>query len=237
MRRGSPKGCGGAASTAFEIESSVVRDADGYRALGEEPWLRFASIELFQRSRFISIGYATNLFDAPVRPLLRFWTDEGFREHILPGPCDNEGAFWIGRVPRACRAVWISPTNRIGPFDFRVTELRPASRLELAARILRAPLRFFYAVSASVVGLEDEAELNWRWTLARPPAGPERRVRQKTDPCAATGSLRPRSRWRAGPLIGVVLGLCAAIGTFTSGFLADRISKRHPNALSWLPAL
>jgi predicted MFS family arabinose efflux permease len=38
-------------------------------------------------------------------------------------------------------------------------------------------------------------------------------------------------------LVGVVLGLCAAIGTFSSGFLADRISERHPNALSWLPAL
>jgi MFS family permease len=38
-------------------------------------------------------------------------------------------------------------------------------------------------------------------------------------------------------LVGVVLGLCAAIGTFTSGFLADRISRRHPNALSWLPAV
>ncbi len=38
-------------------------------------------------------------------------------------------------------------------------------------------------------------------------------------------------------LVGVVLGVCAAIGTFTSGFLADRISKRHPNALAWLPAL
>jgi predicted MFS family arabinose efflux permease len=38
-------------------------------------------------------------------------------------------------------------------------------------------------------------------------------------------------------LVGVVLGLCAAIGTFTSGFLADRISTRHPNALAWLPAL
>lgn len=45
------------------------------------------------------------------------------------------------------------------------------------------------------------------------------------------------SLFEAATLIGVVLGLCAAIGTFTSGFLADRISKRHPNALSWLPAL
>lgn len=45
------------------------------------------------------------------------------------------------------------------------------------------------------------------------------------------------SLFEGATLVGVVLGLCAAIGTFTSGFLADRIAKRHPNALSWLPAL
>lgn len=45
------------------------------------------------------------------------------------------------------------------------------------------------------------------------------------------------SLFEGATLVGVVLGLCAAIGTFASGFLADRISKRHPNALSWLPAL
>ncbi|WP_395647814.1 spinster family MFS transporter [Terricaulis sp.] len=43
--------------------------------------------------------------------------------------------------------------------------------------------------------------------------------------------------FEAGSIIGAVLGLCAAIGTFASGFLADRIAKRHPNALAWLPAL
>jgi len=35
----------------------------------------------------------------------------------------------------------------------------------------------------------------------------------------------------------LILGVMAAIGVFSSGFLADRFSKRHPNALSWLPAL
>ncbi len=45
------------------------------------------------------------------------------------------------------------------------------------------------------------------------------------------------SLFEAGTIIGVILGLCAAIGTFASGFLADRISRRHPNALAWLPAL
>jgi predicted MFS family arabinose efflux permease len=45
------------------------------------------------------------------------------------------------------------------------------------------------------------------------------------------------SLFEGATLVGVVLGLAAAIGTFSSGFLADRISKRHPNALAWLPAL
>jgi predicted MFS family arabinose efflux permease len=45
------------------------------------------------------------------------------------------------------------------------------------------------------------------------------------------------SLFEGATLVGVVLGLCAAIGTFASGFLADRISTRHPNALAWLPAL
>jgi predicted MFS family arabinose efflux permease len=45
------------------------------------------------------------------------------------------------------------------------------------------------------------------------------------------------SLFEGATLVGVVLGIAAAVGTFTSGFLADRISKRHPNALAWLPAL
>jgi len=38
-------------------------------------------------------------------------------------------------------------------------------------------------------------------------------------------------------LYGVVLGVMAAIGVFSSGWISDKISKKHPNALSWLPAI
>ncbi|MEL6662528.1 MAG: MFS transporter [Pseudomonadota bacterium] len=38
-------------------------------------------------------------------------------------------------------------------------------------------------------------------------------------------------------LFGIILGVMAAIGVFSSGWLSDKLSKRHPNALSWLPAL
>jgi MFS family permease len=42
---------------------------------------------------------------------------------------------------------------------------------------------------------------------------------------------------QASQLTGVVLGAAAAFGTFFAGWLADKMVKRHPNALAWLPAL
>ncbi|MEQ8556880.1 MAG: MFS transporter [Henriciella sp.] len=41
----------------------------------------------------------------------------------------------------------------------------------------------------------------------------------------------------AAVLFGVIIGLMAAIGVFSSGYLADRLAHRHPKALSWMPAL
>lgn len=38
-------------------------------------------------------------------------------------------------------------------------------------------------------------------------------------------------------LFGIILGVMAALGVFGSGWLADRMARRHPNALTWLPAV
>ena len=38
-------------------------------------------------------------------------------------------------------------------------------------------------------------------------------------------------------LFGIILGVMAAVGVFSSGWLSDRFAARHPNALSWLPAV
>tara|TARA_R110000803_G_scaffold121193_1_gene189297 strand:- start:734 stop:2212 length:1479 start_codon:yes stop_codon:yes gene_type:complete len=38
-------------------------------------------------------------------------------------------------------------------------------------------------------------------------------------------------------IFSLVLGLMAAVGVFLSGYLADKLSKRYPTALSWMPAL
>lgn len=38
-------------------------------------------------------------------------------------------------------------------------------------------------------------------------------------------------------IFGGVLGIAGAIGTFGSGYIADKVRERHPNSDSWLPAL
>ena len=38
-------------------------------------------------------------------------------------------------------------------------------------------------------------------------------------------------------IYGLVLGIAASVGTFSAGWLADRLRPRHPNSDSWLPAL
>jgi len=42
---------------------------------------------------------------------------------------------------------------------------------------------------------------------------------------------------QASLLFGIILGVMAGLGVFSSGWLADRLSKRYPRALSWLPAV
>ncbi len=43
--------------------------------------------------------------------------------------------------------------------------------------------------------------------------------------------------FQASLITGTLVGVFGGLGTFVSGFLADRIGKKHPNALAWLPVL
>lgn len=42
---------------------------------------------------------------------------------------------------------------------------------------------------------------------------------------------------QASQITGLLIGAFGAIGTFTSGWLADRVRQRFPNAIAWLPAV
>lgn len=43
--------------------------------------------------------------------------------------------------------------------------------------------------------------------------------------------------FEAAMISGVLVGVFGGAGTFLTGFISDRIAKRHPNALAWLPGI
>jgi MFS family permease len=43
--------------------------------------------------------------------------------------------------------------------------------------------------------------------------------------------------FQAAMISGVLVGLFGGLGTFLTGYISDRISGRHPNALAWLPGI
>lgn len=45
------------------------------------------------------------------------------------------------------------------------------------------------------------------------------------------------SQQNASLLFGIILGGMAAIGVFSSGYLADKLRERHPTGLTWIPGL
>lgn len=153
----------------LSICKDVVLGDDALIATSAEPWLRFSGVSPASRGRFLYLRYSADPYETPVRPILRFWLNDGsYREHILPAPYDGVGA-WLGRTPSDFSDVWISPTNRNGKFDFKILEIRKPSLLELVKRGRYSPKRVFFAASAGMVGLEEEAELNWRWALGSEP--------------------------------------------------------------------
>lgn len=201
-----------AASDALILEPArdVRREQDGFLALSQEPWLRFCALKGFPPGEFVEFRYAASLYDAPVRPILRFWIGEVFREHILPSPCEGAG-IWIGRVPRETREVWISPTNRTGPFNFRILGGRRVSRFEALRKAAAAPKRLFFALSADMVGLTEEAELNWRWALGAAPMSTYPSWRAARTRGSDSRFDQPRSEWAIAPkVIALVDGRGAA---------------------------
>ncbi len=184
----------------LEAARDVRRDEAGFFALSQEPWLRFRALPGAICGGVVELRYAASFYDDPVRPILRFWRGEDFKETILPGPCEGAGV-WVGRVPRETTEIWISPTNRPGPFNFRLLSARPVSRFDALRRAAAAPKRLFFALSAGMVGLTEEAELNWRWAFGAAPmsAYPSWRAARirEFDPAFD----RPRTDWTNGPRV------------------------------------
>lgn len=213
----------------LEIAKDVRLHDGALSATSGEPWLRFRSIEAFRPGRLVEIRYASSPFDSPVRPLLRFWRGGGeFRDEILPAPCEGVG-IWVGRVPKERSEVWLSPTNRPGRFDFRLIDVRPASFLSVARRAARVPKRLFFAVCAGWVGLSRESELNWRWALGGEALSTYPAWRAARRNHAITGLDLPRSDWRVGPTVSLLLDLHGATGAEIDESCRAVAGQSYPN--------
>ena len=126
--------------------------------------------------------YWVDAIERPVRPILRVWFGrEHWRDVIMPAPTDGNGV-WIGRLPRGWTELWISPTNRAGETGFTIVDVQSPSLASVARRLMRNPKRLFFALSAEMVALHEEADLNWRWALGREPRSAYARWRAARRP-------------------------------------------------------
>ncbi|MFO1103349.1 MAG: glycosyltransferase family 2 protein [Methylocystis sp.] len=212
----------------LEAARDVGRDEEEFVALSREPWLRLSGLQDMPRGGVVELRYAASFYDEPTRPILRFWLGEDFRETILPGPCEGAGV-WIGRVPRETTDIWISPTNRPGRFNFRLESARPVSRFEALRKAAAAPKRLFFALSAGMVGLSEEAELNWRWAFGAAPmsAYPSWRAarRRANDPRFD----RLRSNWKNGPRVVALVDSRGAAPQDIETTRASLAAQTYPN--------
>ncbi|MGO9943323.1 MAG: glycosyltransferase family 2 protein [Rhodoblastus sp.] len=210
----------------LEAAHDVAVENGDFRATSSEPWLRLQREEGLKQGAIVRIRYSTHYFDDPVRPILRFQLGElGFQDHLMPAAYEGAGV-WVGRVPNGLTETWISPTTRTGPFDFRIESVETISWRFWLAKALASPRRMFYAISARLVGLDAEADLNLRWVFGAEPMETfaswmeERRLRAIP---------RPLTDWASGPritfLIGAEEGGASTLGASCRSILGQSYSN------------
>ena len=175
-----------------------VEDVNGFVATGREPWLRVDGFNaLALRGCFVTLTYCSSLWDAPVRPVLRFSQDDGsVVERIAAAPIAGAGS-WTGRVPRGTNRLSISPTNRPGRFAFTLDGVRRETWPRLLVRGLRnRPRATRSAILTRLIGWGPESDVNLAWAIgstALDRFAAWRRTR--TRPLDLHGIDRPRFSW------------------------------------------
>jgi O-antigen biosynthesis protein len=178
-------------------------------ATSNSVWLRVEPVGLLVRHRWVRLRYSSSFFDDPVRPLIRFET--AAREtHIqaMNGPVLGS-AEWIGRVPDNTVAIAISPCRRPGPFDFRLDDVAPVSRLSLLCQgMIRDPKWVYWTVRSRLVNSRREAwqalKFASRSTAIKDYAAWHERFAR---PLEHDGLDRPRADWSRTPPLRFLLRL------------------------------
>ena len=190
----------GAEGVALAPERDVEIAAGRAVATSRRPWLRVEDAGAFPPGAHVEIRYRSSIYDDPVRPVLRFQTPDGPIDRLLPGPVAGAGV-WAGRVPRGASAVFISPTNQPGRFDFRLESVRRISPLRLYARGLRQSRGdAIGALACRLIGFEPEYDRNLGWATGFTPIEDYAAWKAaRARPLEPDGLDAPRADWSTGP--------------------------------------
>lgn len=182
-----------------------VRDSDTHVGDGL-PWLRVETLERFAGA-WVTVVYRASLWDVPVRPLFRFMAGEAILDEVVaPAPLEAT-AFWTGRIPAGTTRALVSPTDRAGPFGFRVESIRERSWLALLTRgFRRAPRPARSALLTRLIGWAPEADNNLAWAIGATPFDEiDGWTRARARAPELEGIDRPRADWPAAPPLRVVI--------------------------------
>jgi GT2 family glycosyltransferase len=210
-------------------EQDVVRGDKYDIATSESPWLRIEPAEAIVRQRWIRIRYRSSLFDDPVRPLLRFRTSRGETIRVMSGPVAGTAA-WIDRVPDATTSISISPTNRRGPFSFRLDGIQSLSRSQiLLAALRRDPLRALRAVGLGLINERPEAEYDLMQALGTEPLDAYADwLAVRSRPLDPSDLDRPRTDWTRGPAVHLTMALDGATAAAVDATVRSLRAQAYP---------
>ncbi len=137
--------------------SHVTGHGPRFEATGRAPWLELNFVAGVPAGRWISLTYASGLFDPLVRPVIRFIASTSTVDTPLPAALFGRGQ-WTGRVPDQTDRILISPTNRRGPFGFSIDSWRLRTRASVLYEATRGnPVPTAYAVGSRLLGWHEEA--------------------------------------------------------------------------------
>ncbi len=133
------------------------------------PWLRLEVEAGRLAGRWIRLTYRSGLLEPLARPVLRCFVGSGSIDQALPGALFGRG-IWLGRIPKGTRELWISPTNRPGPFAFEIERIDFPSAVELAWALARtSPKRAAIWAFAPLIGLRSASDVQVRRAVSATP--------------------------------------------------------------------
>lgn len=176
-------------------------------ALSEWPWLSVHFGGAPPAGRWIRLCFAASLLEPLARPVVRCFTANGHHDEILPGALFGR-AIWYGFIPHGTKEIWISPTNRKGPFGFAIENITQMTNGEAVRLCLwRNPHHAIVGLAAEAVGLSYAASVKFHRSISATRLNKYRAWRKaRLRELDVTGIDTPRFSWERGPQIRFLVG-------------------------------